>query len=142
MSSLNAWSCSFLRLDDIVVWYTIIAKIFSPTYIRRNPQTLLLFLQTFFLLKGKLDWHVPNTALRYLVNSTKTKKCQNQNRIYKGNCNNHSSSLPLLTKETWFSMPDIWKTRYLIHELSNGCSSSSSSKTKENSCCKMAARAN
>jgi hypothetical protein len=73
----------------------------SPTYIRRNPQTLSLFFANFlFFLKGELDWHVPKTALRYLVNSAKTKNCQNQNRIYKGNCNNHSSSLPLVTKET------------------------------------------
>ena len=84
MSSLNAWSCSFLRLDDIVVWYTIIAKIFSPTYIRRNPQTLSLFLQTFFLLKGKLDWHVPNTALRYLVNFYKDQKVSKSKQNLQG----------------------------------------------------------
>ena len=139
MSSLNAWSCSFLRLDDIVVWYTIIAKVFLRHILGVILKHFHYFCKFPFFFKGKLDWLVPKPALRYLVNSAKTKNCQNQNRIYKGNCNNHSSSLPLVIKETWFSMPDIWKTKYLIHELSNGCSSS---KTKENSCCKMAARAN
>jgi len=48
----------------------------SPTYIRRNPQTLLLFLQTFFLLKGKLDWHVPNTVFSEFCKDQKMSKSE------------------------------------------------------------------
>jgi hypothetical protein len=108
MSSLNAWSCSFLRLDDIVVWYTIIAKVFLQ-------HILGIILKNFnYFYKLSFYWKVNYTGMFQTLHCTEVfsefcndQKVSKSDRIYYDNLNNNSSSLPLLTKysvnqNAWF----------------------------------------